>query len=207
MQIIEYFYSAHSAYAYIGSARFMGIARASGRAIDHRPIDLRKVVAATGPGPTNSLTPERRAYFSGREIVRWADYRGAALLDGWPRHHDNDITLVNCLLIAGVLKGDNVDALAHALLQAHWRDDADLANPDQLAAIAAAAGHDGATLLAAAESDEVKAQYARNNEEAIARSVFGSPTYFVDGDMFYGQDHLEMLKRALERPFAATWGR
>ena len=43
--------------------------------------------------------------------------------------------------------------------------------------------------------------------QAIDRSVFGSPTYFVDGDMFYGQDHLEMVERALERPFAGAWPR
>jgi 2-hydroxychromene-2-carboxylate isomerase len=41
--------------------------------------------------------------------------------------------------------------------------------------------------------------------EAIARGVFGSPTYVVDGDMFYGQDRLELVERALERPFARTW--
>ena len=42
-------------------------------------------------------------------------------------------------------------------------------------------------------------------EEAIARSVFGSPTYFVDGDMFYGQDRLELVERALRQPFKGEW--
>ena len=76
MAEIEYFYSAHSAYAYLGSARFMDVARAAGRQIVHRPMDLRRVVAVTGPGPTNGLTPQRRAYFSAREIERWADVGG-----------------------------------------------------------------------------------------------------------------------------------
>jgi 2-hydroxychromene-2-carboxylate isomerase len=48
---------------------------------------------------------------------------------------------------------------------------------------------------------------ASNTEEAINRSVFGSPTYFVDGDMFYGQDHLEIVERALQQPFAGRWPR
>lgn len=77
MSDIEYFYSAHSAYAYLGSARFMAIARAAKRKIAHRPMDLRKVVAVTGPGATNGLTPGRRAYFSSREIERWAEFRSA----------------------------------------------------------------------------------------------------------------------------------
>tara|TARA_B100000586_G_C19954093_1_gene360881 strand:- start:130 stop:285 length:156 start_codon:yes stop_codon:yes gene_type:complete len=43
--------------------------------------------------------------------------------------------------------------------------------------------------------------YAENTKEAIDRSVFESPTYFVDGDMFYGQDHLELAERALVKHF------
>ena len=67
------------------------------------------------------------------------------------------------------------------------------------------AGVDAARLLAAANSGEVQAIYRSNTAEAIERSVFGSPTYFVDGDMFYGQDHLELVARALVKPFSGTW--
>ena len=59
--------------------------------------------------------------------------------------------------------------------------------------------------LAAALDPEIQAIYAANNEEAIRRSVFGSPTFFIDGDMFYGQDQLDLVERALEKPFAGTW--
>jgi 2-hydroxychromene-2-carboxylate isomerase len=51
----------------------------------------------------------------------------------------------------------------------------------------------------------VQRQYQANTDEAIRRSVFGSPTYFVDGDMFYGQDRLEMVERALAKPYARSW--
>ena len=207
MSEIEYFYSAHSAYAYLGSARLMEIAAAASRRIDHRPMDLRRVVAVTGPGPTNSLTPQRSAYFSSREIERWAEARHAPVMDGRPTHHDNDITLPNCMLIAGLVEGRDIDRLAHGLLEAHWRDDADLADRETLMRLGVAAGLDPEPLLAAALSSQVQAIYERNTREAIERSVFGSPTYFVDGDMFYGQDHLELVERALERPFKGTWPR
>jgi 2-hydroxychromene-2-carboxylate isomerase len=207
MSEIEYFYSAHSAYAYLGSARLMALSRGAGRRIAHRPMDLRKVVAVTGPGSTNGLTPGRRAYFSGREIERWAEFRSAAVMQGFPVHHDKDMTLANGMLIAGLLQGTDIDRLAHCMLEAHWRDDADLADRETLARLGQAAGVDSGSLLDAALSREVLAVYAANTEEAIDRSVFGSPTYFVDGDMFYGQDHLEMVERALERPFAGAWPR
>ena len=60
-------------------------------------------------------------------------------------------------------------------------------------------------MLAAAATPELLAAYEANTVEAIDRAVLGSPTYFVDGDMFYGQDHLELVERALSRPFAGTW--
>jgi 2-hydroxychromene-2-carboxylate isomerase len=205
MSEIEYFYSAHSAYAYIGSARFMEIARASKRRIAHKPMDLRKVVAVTGPGPTNGLTPQRRAYFSGREIARWAEFRAAPVMQGFPTHHDNDMSLANGMLIAGLLQGINIDRLAHGMLEAHWRDAADLAERETLIRIGTSCAVDAEPLLDAALSPQAQAVYASNTEEAVDRSVFGSPTYFVDGDMFYGQDHLEMIERALDHPFVGAW--
>jgi 2-hydroxychromene-2-carboxylate isomerase len=51
MANIEYFYSAHSAFAYLGSARFMAIAAAAERRIVHKPIDLNSVIAAAGSTP------------------------------------------------------------------------------------------------------------------------------------------------------------
>ena len=206
-KMIEYFYSAHSAYAYIGSIRFMDIARTVNRHILHKPMDLRRVVEVTGPGATNTLTPERRAYFSGREIERWAEMRSVPVMQGFPTHHSKDIMLPNCMLIAAIVQDINVDQLAHCLLEAHWCDDADLSDRDTLARLGTKAGTKPEPLLSAALSPEVRAIYAQNTEEAIDRSVFGSPTYFIDGDMFYGQDHLEMMEKAIAQPFAGKWPR
>ncbi len=204
MATIEYFYAAYSGYAYIGSQRFMDIAGAAGRRIDHRPFDLRVLLDAVGRH--NSRTPAHREYFSGREIERWAEARGVGIL-ARPTHHDNDITLPNCVLIAGLHQGLDIDALAHRMLESHWRDDSDLADAETLDGLAAEVGLDGAALLEAAVTPDVIAAYEANTAEAIERSVFGSPTYFVDGDMFYGQDHLDLVERACETSFKGEWPR
>jgi len=99
----------------------------------------------------------------------------------------------------------DIGDLAHAMLEGHWRYDADLADRDTLVKLAQGVGVDPEPLLAAALSDEVEAIYKANTREAIDRSVFGSPTYFVNGDMFYGQDHLELVERALKQPFMGDW--
>ena len=87
------------------------------------------------------------------------------------------------------------------MLEGHWLNDANLANKETLEAVATSVNVDPLPLLDAALSREVAKIYERNTQEAIKRSVFGSPTYFVDGDMFHGQDHLEMVERALRQPY------
>jgi len=203
MATIEYFYSAHSAFAYLGSARFAEVSR--GHTVIHRPVDLDRVVPAAGVPGFRQRTPAHRAYYFRREIQRWAQFRGVAIKQGHPQHHHNDITLGNCMLIAGVQAGLDVQPLAHAMLQSHWRDDSDLADPATLLALAGSMGLDGDVLLLTAATPDIQAIYAANTDEAIQRSVFGSPTYFVDGDMFYGQDRLELVERALSQPFTGDW--
>ena len=204
MPDIEYFYSAHSAYAYIGSTRLAEIASQADARIIHRPIGLRQVIEAMG-GATNSLTSRHRAYFSGREIERWAAYRGVPIMSGIPTHHSNDIARSNGVLIAALEAGHNIDRLAHEMLQAHWRDDADLDDETVLTTIIKAVGLAQAPLIDMALSAEIQKIQNQNTAEVVERSVFGSPTYFVDGDMFYGQDHLELVAQALNEPFPCLW--
>ena len=204
MPEIEYFYSAHSAYAYLGSARFMAIDKAAGRTITHRPNDLRRLVPASGSTPFSERSKGHYAYYFRGEIDRWAEERNAPVIVGRPTHHDKDMTLCNGMLIAGLVQDKNIDQLAHVMLESHWRDDSDLADRDTLVALARQVEMDPEPLLVAALSEEVQAIYEANTVEAIERSVFGSPAYFVDGDMFYGQDRLEMVERALRQPYAPS---
>lgn len=207
MAEIEYFYSAHSLFAYLGSAKLSAIADAHGRRIDHRPYDLDKAMAASGATPFTERSKVRYEYFFIREKDRWAEERGVEIMSAIPTEHRKDMTLPNCVLIAGLMQGKNIDRLAHIMLEAHWRDDADITDRGVLTTLTAAADFEPEPLLAAAETQAALDAYAANTEEAIRRSVFGAPTYFVDGDMFYGQDRLEMVERALTRPYAGTWPR
>ena len=81
MADIEYFYSAHSAFAYLGSARFMEIARAGGHTIVHKPFDLGPAIEAGGAGSTRARSSAHRAYYFGREIQRWSEERNAPVIE------------------------------------------------------------------------------------------------------------------------------
>ena len=206
MQTIEYIYSAHSAFAWLGSARLSEICARHGARLLHKPIDLSPVVEAAGGLPFAARTQAHVDYFFGREIERWAEYRGVAVIRHRPTHHDAPLALPNGAIIAAQAEGQGADALAHAILGAHWRDDADISDPDTLAPLISRCGMDPETILDAARSAPVEALHRANTAEAIARHVFGSPTYVLAGDPFYGQDRLELVERALVRPFArGTW--
>ena len=207
MKQIEYFYSTHSAFAYIGSARLQEIAAAAGREIVHRPVNLGPVMQAAGAKASRERTAAHRQYFFGREIERWAEHRGAPIVDFRPTHHDNSLALSSGMVIAAVDQGMNVDKLVHAIMLSHWRDDSDLADADTLASVARSVDVAAGPLLEKAIAADIQAKFEANTKEAIARSVFGSPTYFVDGDMFYGQDHLEFVERAFTTPFSGKWPR
>ena len=141
-------------------------------------------------------------YFFDTEIERWSQYRKAPLINHRPTWHDENLALPNGFVIAAFRAGHNVDQLVHEILKAHWLEDANHADPEVLCRLSRPLGIDGEALIDIATSEEVQAIHQDNTREAIKRGVFGSPTYFLDGDMFYGQDRLELLDRALSVPFS-----
>jgi len=204
MLTIEHFYSAHSAFAYIGHQRLLDLCKVRRVRLIHRPFDLYPVIASSRVSHFRGFTPNYVNYFFGREIERWAQFRGVDILDHRPTHHDNSLKLSNGFLIAAAQAGRDVDALSFAILQAHWRDDIDLADPEALRRVATSIDPETERFLAQAMTKDVQAAHIQNTNEAIARGIFGSPTYFLNGDMYYGQDHLELMDHAFDNPYGAN---
>jgi 2-hydroxychromene-2-carboxylate isomerase len=76
-----------------------------------------------------------------------------------------------------------------------WSTGADAADPARFAALSAKLGNP--------EIDqEVKDRLRKNTDDAIARGVFGVPTFDVDGELFWGADSIEFLKDFLKNPSA-----
>ncbi|VAV97648.1 2-hydroxychromene-2-carboxylate isomerase family protein [hydrothermal vent metagenome] len=195
MAEIEYFYSAHSAFAYIGAQALRDICQRRGCRLVHRPVDLDPVIRAANGGVDRYRSPLHHAYFFGLEIERWAKFRDVPIIDFRPTYHDNPLALPNGMIIAAEKLGADVDGLSQAILTAHWRDNANITDKGRLIKIAQTAEIDPGPLLEIALSEDIQQQHRENTEEAIARGVFGSPTYFYGGEMFYGQDRLAFLDR------------
>ena len=200
MQVVDCWYSVRSVYAYFGMPRAVEIARRSGRRLRHRPIDLSRVVPAAGSVPFAERSATLRGYWFGKELERWSEWlRMPVIVE--PVHHYGDRALASGCVLAAQSAGLDADALSVAILTALWRDDRDVASPTVLAELARSCGLDPAPLLARATSPGMQSEFDACTDEAIRLGVLGSPTYGVDGELFYGQDRLMFVERHLERPF------
>ena len=110
------------------------------------------------------------------------------------------------MVIAAQLQGLDAQPLSHALLRALWAEERDTSVTEVRIAVADENGYDGAALQAQEQSAQTQAVYRANSAEAVEKGVFGSPTYVLDGERFWGQDRLAFLDRALDRLRAGRGG-
>ncbi|BAQ48675.1 2-hydroxychromene-2-carboxylate isomerase [Methylobacterium aquaticum] len=207
MPDLSCFYSLSSPWAYLGGPRLQDIVRRHRARLVLKPFDFQEVVPKTGGVPIRTRPQPRRDYHA-VELARWRDYLGLPL-NVTPRHYPMQNPAPNWnkhagwTVIAAQAAGLDAFPLSHAILRALWAEERDIADPAVRRAIADENGYDGAALVAAEGSEAVQAQYRRNGEEAEALGVFGSPTLVLDGELFWGQDRLGFLDRALARRAAA----
>ena len=90
-------------------------------------------------------------------------------------------------------------AISQAIMRAYWERDEDISDPAVIAEIAVGAGFDGDALAAASDSASIRDELTATTDRAIARGVFGAPTFFVGDEMFWGKDRLDFVERWLKR--------
>ena len=84
-----------------------------------------------------------------------------------------------------------------AVYPAFWAEGENLGEPKVVTRVVEKAGLDARALLEDAGDPAVKAELRATTEEAVARGVFGAPTFFVGDEMFFGNDRLDFVERAL----------
>ena len=198
---IDYYFSLASPWAYVGHALFRDIAARHGLAVNHKPIPLGPVFAETGGLPLSQRHPVRQRYRM-MELRRWREKRGLAFALE-PRHWPFDPRLADGAVIAILAVHGDPDGFMRAVFSGIWEREEDFSNEAHLAAVLAAAGHDAPAILEAARGPLAEAIYAVNLENAVEAGVFGAPAYVLDGEVFWGQDRLELLDDALASGRAA----
>jgi 2-hydroxychromene-2-carboxylate isomerase len=195
---VDYYFTPVSPFVYLGHERFVAIARARQATIAVKPIDLGRVFPVSGGLPLRQRAPQRQAYRL-VELKRWSSFLQIPL-NPQPAHFPVSGDLAAKWVLA-VLERGTQPALdfTGALGRAIWAEDRNIADRDTLAAIATTLGHDAAALDERANAPDIAKRYDVLTQEAIERGVFGAPTYVFGGELFWGQDRLDFLDRALAK--------
>lgn len=192
---VDYYFSLVSPWAYIGHAPFMALAAQHGLEVNFKPVFLGRVFSETGGLPLAQRHPARQRYRM-VELQRWREKRGLSF-NLKPRHWPFDVNLADRAVIAIQAQHGNPDPFLRRAFAGVWEEERNLAERDVLSGLVADAGFDSAAVLDLAEGSTTEAIYALNLENAVAADVFGSPAYVLDGEVFWGQDRLDLLADAL----------
>ncbi len=192
---LDYFFSSVSPWTFLGHGPVMALAARHGVEVRFHPVSLGPVFAETGGLPLSKRAPPRQRYRI-LELQRWREKRGVAL-NVHPVHWPFDGTLADHTIIAAIEAGHAPGDLMERIFSGVWVRQENLGLPDVIAACADAVGLPGADLVAAAGEERIAAIYLENRAKALAADVFGAPSYVLDGEVFWGQDRIDLLDEAL----------
>jgi len=193
---IDFYFDFSSSYSYIGQHRLQELAEKHGREIRWKPVALGAIFKALGSGPHSPETPK------GSYV--WKDVERSAADVGLPYHWPKPFpfnSLMAARIFYHIAEKDEVKAIewAQAVFDASFGQGRDCSDPAELAAIAKDLGVDGEEMLNATKQVEIKQKLQQVTAEAMEKGVFGAPSFFVDGDMYWGADRIDQMHRYLEQ--------
>ncbi len=190
-KVVTVYYGILSPFTYLGMPRLKAICTRHGATLVYKPTDFFEVFKVSGGVPLEQRAEQRKRYRL-LELRRWGEFLGLPI-NPRPKHFPTDMTPASLMVIAAQTLGRYEGDLSFAYERATWVNEEDIADAATLVRIADEHGFDGNALLDLSRSDRVRELYAANTQEAIAHDMFGSPTYLYAGEIFWGQDRLDLL--------------
>jgi len=206
MRVVDFYFDFSSTNSYFAAFLLPEICARIDARVNWMPTHFAALFRGTG-FDVIAMTPRKARYL-------WRDHARYAELTGLPfkrpsRFPVKTSTALRAVLAAGRTSrpDDGVTAreqaqraISQAIMRAYWERDEDISDRDVLVSIATGAGFDGARLIEIADATPAREELAASNEAAVARGVFGAPTFFVGDEMFWGKDRLDFVERWLTRP-------
>ena len=189
MTHIDYYTFPLSPYAYLAGGRLEEVAAKHGATITYKPFALMAIFEETGTPPPPMRHPSLMAYRA-QELKRISKKLGMPL-NLQPAHWPTNPAPACNAIIAAQNAGGDVGGLVQSLLTACWAEEKDISQDEVVKACLEANGF--AAALADSDAEASAAVFAANTEDARGAGVFGTPTYVVGEEVFFGQDRLDYL--------------
>ena len=198
---VEFFFDLSSPWTYLAFTNLWPMLERTGEQALLRPILVGGVFNAVNQGvyAAREASDNRKLKHSWKVLNDWAALADVAM--NFPSQW-HPAKSVSAMRFCCALEDDQaaLRLFAAAAFESYFGRQENLDDPAVLAAVADSVGLDGAAVLAASQTDAVKARLRTNTEEVIARDGYGSPTIFVDcTDMYFGNDQLPLVEAALKR--------
>jgi 2-hydroxychromene-2-carboxylate isomerase len=198
---VEFFFDLSSPWTYLAFTNLWPMLERTGEQAVLRPILVGGVFNAVNQGvyAAREQSDNRKLQHSWKVLKDWVSLAEVEL--NFPSQW-HPAKSVNAMRFCCALEEDQaaLRRFAAAAFKSYFGAQENLDNPVVLAAVADSVGLDGTVIMAASQTDAVKACLRTNTEEVITRGGYGSPTIFVDGtDMFFGNDQLPLVEAALKR--------
>lgn len=189
MAVLDFWYEFASTYSYPAAMRIERLAAPAGVSVRWRPFLLAPIFNAQGwtDSPFN-IYPVKGRYM-------WRDLERICAREGLPlalppvRFPQNGLKAAR-LALAGEAAGWT-PAFTRAVYTANFAEQRDIADETTLIMILSLLGVDAEEALEAANTADVKARLKSQTDEAIARGLFGAPSFTVGEELFWGNDRLE----------------
>jgi 2-hydroxychromene-2-carboxylate isomerase len=183
--------------AFLSHEAIPAIEQRTGAKFDYVPILLGGVFKATNnKSPAETLAGvKNKPEFNALETERFVKRFGVRPYAANPFFPVNTLNLMRAA-VAAQLEGvfeKYVDAAFHHM----WVEPKKMDDPEVAAKALTASGLDGAKLLTRGQEPEVKATLIANTQSAVERGVFGSPTFFVGKEMFFGKEQLREVEELI----------
>jgi 2-hydroxychromene-2-carboxylate isomerase len=185
MKQITFYLDFISPYAYLAFEALPEALKGLSHSVDYKPLLFAGLLKHHGQLGPAEVAPKRDWTY--RQVL-WLAHKHGIPMQMPAAHPFNPLPLLRLAVGCGANR-----YVCETIFRHVWRGGADAADAERIEALRA-------MLKPArdAASDEVKAQLKANTDEAIARGVFGVPTYAVDDKLFWGFDALAMLRAYLE---------
>ena len=190
----EFWFDLGSPAAYLAWKRLPKFVQATGASVVHKPMLLGGVFKATGNA--SPVTIPAKGKWLLEDLARTARKDGVPLAYG-PGFPINTLPLMRAAIGLQMRKPERFAPYVDAMYDALFGQARDMRDEKTVAGVLTAAGFAPAEILALAADAEVKQALIKNTEEAVARGVFGAPTFFVGSEMFWGQDRMDAVAEVL----------
>jgi 2-hydroxychromene-2-carboxylate isomerase len=194
---IDYYLTLVSPWAFLGHDRFTKIAEQNNAKINVIPVNYGKIFSETGGLPLGKRSEQRKSYRL-MELARWREELNVPINIHPKFFPASDLTAALMVTLVAQRGGDAI-GLTGLFQRLVWIEDGNIADEATAIETANRAGFNGEELLKDSQAPDIKSQYEKNTEDAIARGVFGAPTYIIDNELFWGQDRLQFVDKALKK--------